>query len=178
MGMIAYSAGKNKRRDVWYLGVIMMVLWTALSCSETSQSPLSQNIVEGKARDFLLKDLNSKKFLLSGQQGKPVLLIFSTTWCPTCRSEIPHYKKIQETYAGRELVVVNIDIQESPEKVSRFVEKFQLPYPVLLDETGRVAEAYGIVGVPTMILIDRQGKVLSRQYQAIDGLLTSLMAGS
>ena len=49
---------------------------------------------------------------------------------------------------------------------------------MLLDETGRVAEAYRIVGVPSMILIDREGRILSRQYQAIDGLLSGLLSGS
>ncbi|MCX5841619.1 MAG: TlpA disulfide reductase family protein, partial [Deltaproteobacteria bacterium] len=101
------------------LGVIFLIFWIILSCSETSQ-PVSPKTVEGKARDFMLKDLNNQKFLLSEQQGKPVLLIFGTTWCPTCRSEIPHYKKIHETYTSRGLVIVNIDIQESQDKVSRF----------------------------------------------------------
>jgi len=75
-------------------------------------------------------------------------------------------------------VVANIDIQETRDKVSRFTEKHQLPYRVLLDETGRVSEAYRIVGVPTMILIDREGRILSRQYPAIDGLLSTLFADS
>ena len=75
-------------------------------------------------------------------------------------------------------MIANIDIQESQDKVSRFKEKFQLPYKVLLDETGRVAEAYSIVGVPTMILIDQEGRIRSRQYQAIDDPLKTLFAGS
>jgi peroxiredoxin len=73
--------------------------------------------------------------------------------------------------------VVNIDIQESQDKVSRFAEKYQLPYRVLLDEKGLVAEAYQIVGVPTMLLIDQDGALISRQYQAIDGLLKTLFKG-
>jgi peroxiredoxin len=169
---------REKRFHHVSIRFVMLMILTMLSCSETPQSPVSTKPVEGKAQDFMLKDLNSRKFLLSEQQGKPVLLIFGTTWCPTCRSEIPHYKKIHETYAGRGLVVANVNIQEPHEKVSRFAEKYQLPYKVLLDDTGRVAEAYRIVGVPTLILIDKEGRILSRQYQAIDGLLSGLLAGS
>ncbi|MCX5856408.1 MAG: TlpA disulfide reductase family protein, partial [Deltaproteobacteria bacterium] len=91
---------------------------------------------------------------------------------------IPHYKKIYDTYATRGLIMVNIDTQETKDKVSRFREKYQLPYRVLLDEKGLVAEAYQIVGVPTMILIDQNGALVSRQYQAIDGLLESVLKGS
>ena len=178
MGLKRGLVKKENGFDFRCLGVIFLIFWIILSCSETSQSPVSPKTVEGKARDFMLKDLNNQKFLLSEQQGKPVLLIFSTTWCPTCRSEIPHYKKIHEIYTSRGLVIANIDIQESQDKVSRFKEKFQLPYQVLLDETGRVAEAYSIVGVPTMILIDQEGHIRSRQYQAIDDPLKTLFAGS
>jgi peroxiredoxin len=178
MGLKRGVVKKEKNFDFRCLGVIFLIFWIILSCSETSQSPISLKTVEGKARDFMLKDLNNQKFLLSEQQGKPVLLIFSTTWCPTCRSEIPHYKKIHEIYTSRGLVIANIDIQESQDKVSRFKEKFQLPYQVLLDETGRVAEAYSIVGVPTMILIDQEGHIRSRQYQAIDDPLKTLFSGS
>jgi peroxiredoxin len=159
-------------------GIMIMLLVGLLSCTDNWSSPVVSKAVEGKARDFVLKDLNGTTFMLSEQKGKPVLIIFSTTWCPTCRSEIPHYKKIYDTYATRSLIMVNIDTQETKDKVSRFREKYQLPYRVLLDEKGLVAEAYQIVGVPTMILIDQNGALVSRQYQAIDGLLESVLKGS
>jgi peroxiredoxin len=159
-------------------GVMIIVVFGALSCSDTRQPPVAPKAAEGKARDFVLKDLSGSKFMLSEQRGKPVLIIFSTTWCPTCRSEIPRYRFFHDTYAGRGLIMVNIDIQESRDKVSRFADKYQLPYRVLLDETGLVAEAYQIVGVPTLILIDQNGALISRQYQAIDGLLKTLFKDS
>jgi peroxiredoxin len=165
---------KNKIFSLFTAGVTVMLIFGALSCSDTRQPPVAPKAAEGKARDFVLKDLGGSKFMLSEQRGKPVLIIFSTTWCPTCRSEIPRYKFFHNTYTGRGLIVVNIDIQEPPDKVSRFADKYQLPYRVLLDETGLVAEAYQIVGVPTLILIDQNGALISRQYQAIDGLLKTL----
>jgi peroxiredoxin len=158
-------------------GMLILLLFGLPSCSDTRQPPVAPKAAEGKARDFVLKDLSGKKFSLSEQRGKPVLIIFGTTWCSTCRSEIPRYKYFHETYGPRGLVVVNIDIQESQDKVSRFAEKYQLPYRVLLDEKGLVAEAYQIVGVPTMLLIDQDGALISRQYQAIDGLLKTLFKG-
>lgn len=168
---------KIRAREI-RLGCAALMILAMLSCSEAPQSPVATKTAEGKAQDFMLKDLSGGKFLLSEQRGKPVLLIFSTTWCATCRSELPRYKNIHETYAGRGLVVANVNIQESGNKVSRFAEKYQLPYKVLLDETGRVAEAYRIMGVPSMILIDREGRILSREYQAIDGLLSGLFSGA
>jgi peroxiredoxin len=169
---------KNKVFPLFFRGVMIMLISGALSCSDTRQPPVVPKAAEGKTHDFVLKDLSGSKFMLSEQRGKPVLIIFSTTWCPTCRSEIPRYKFFHNTYAGRGLIVVNIDIQESRDKVSRFADKYQLPYRVLLDEQGLAAEAYQVVGVPTMILIDPNGALISRQYEAIEGLLESLFKAS
>jgi peroxiredoxin len=155
-------------------GVLMVLLAGMLSCSDTGPPTVAPKPADGKARDFVLNDLNGKKFVLSEQRGRPVLIIFGTTWCSTCRSEIPRYQYYHKTYGGRGLTVVNVDIQESRDKVSRFAEKYELPYRVLLDEKGLVAEAYQIVGVPTMVLVDRDGAIVSRQYQDIDGLLKTL----
>jgi peroxiredoxin len=69
--------------------------------------------------------------------------------------------------------MANIDIHESQDKVSRFAARYQLPYRVLLDERGDVASAYGIVGVPAMILI-KDGVVVTRNYRLVDGILAKL----
>jgi peroxiredoxin len=169
---------KNKIFSLFIAGFMVLLLAGTVSCSDDRQPPVVPKAAEGKARDFVLKDLSGRKFVLSEQMGKPVLIIFSTTWCPTCRSEIPRHKKIYDTYAARGLVVINIDIQEPLDKVSRFAEKFQMPYRVLLDDKGLVAQAYQIVGVPTMILLDQNGALISRQYQAIEGLLEKLFRDS
>jgi peroxiredoxin len=97
-----------------------------------------------------------------------------TTWCPSCRSEIPHYKDIYETYGKRGLEVAMVDIQESKEKVASFAARYQIPFSVVLDEKGDTYGSYGIVGVPTMVLIDKDGNILSRQYMAIDAILKTL----
>jgi peroxiredoxin len=157
-------------------GLIVVALSSVLSCSETKQPDRGRNISDSAAPDFILKDLTGRDFKLSAARGKPVLLIFLTTWCPTCRSEIPHYKDIYETYGQRGLEVVGIDIEEPKNRVSQFAAKNRIPYRTLLDERGRVASAYGIVGIPTMVLINRDGKVLTRKYFAIETVLQTLLS--
>ena len=100
------------------------------------------------APDFTLKDLKGKTFRMSAQRGKPVLIFFGTTWCPGCREEIPKYKKVYETYAPKGLEVVYINIMEPARKVARFAED------------GSVAALYNAVGVPMMILVDKDGYVI------------------
>jgi peroxiredoxin len=157
-------------------GLIAVMLASALSCSESEQPATARNISDSAAPDFILKDLAGQDFKLSAAKGKPVLLIFLTTWCPSCRSEIPHYKEIYATYGKRGLEVVGIDIEESKNKVSSFAARSRIPYRTLLDEKGRVASAYDITGVPSMVLINKDGKVLTRKYFAIDMVLETLLA--
>ena len=113
-----------------------------------------------KAPDFALKDIKGKIFKMSSQKGKPVLMFFGTTWCPGCRSEIPVYKKVFETYAPKGLEVIYINIMEPASKVKRFTESNSLPYRVILDENGEVANTYNVVGVPMIVLVDKDGYVI------------------
>ncbi|KAF0156930.1 MAG: alkyl hydroperoxide reductase/thiol specific antioxidant/Mal allergen [Syntrophaceae bacterium] len=112
------------------------------------------------APDFTIKDLKGKTFRLSAQRGKPVLIFFGTTWCPGCRAEIPVYKKVYEIYAPRGLEVIYINIMEPAKKVQRFAQANSLPYRTLLDEDGSVANAYNVVGVPMIMLVDKDGNII------------------
>lgn len=144
--------------------------------SATKPREAAKTAVVEKAPDFILTDLNGRKFRLSDFKGKqPVLIIFSTTWCPSCREEIPHFKAIHATYAKQGLMIVNIDIQESREKVAKFTARYGLPYPVLLDEDGDVSGIYDIRGVPSMVLVDQNGNILCRQCDRTETILDAIL---
>ncbi|MHB8910461.1 MAG: TlpA family protein disulfide reductase [Syntrophales bacterium] len=129
-----------------------------------------------KAPDFILTDLKGQQFRLSDHRGKrPVLIIFSATWCTFCKAEIPHFKSLHATYTKLGLEVVNIDIQESQEKVSKFAAQNQLPYRVLLDRDGAVSGIYDVRGVPMTVLVDRDGMIVCRQCRTVETLLDSMM---
>lgn len=138
---------------------------------EIEKFDITKQSIEEKAPDFVLEDINGKKVKLSDYKGKLILLVFSTTWCPYCRAEIPHFKKLYSQYKGKEFEIFNIDIQESKRKVASFAEKYELPYKVLLDSDGKVAYTYGVRGVPTKILISKDGIILCRECRSVDILL-------
>ena len=170
--------GKNKVFiSVISVAVIAVFLFFAIPGWFTQRGPaVVKDVREDKAPDFVLADLQGGKFRLNDQRGKPVLLVFATTWCPSCREEIPHLKDIYARYAQKGLIMVNIDIQESRDKVSRYADKYELPYRVLLDENGAVSEMYGIRGVPAMILLDEAGMIIGGQ-RFIDPLLANMFKG-
>ena len=120
------------------------------------------------APDFSLKDLQGKAYKLSAQRGKPVLIFFGTTWCPSCRIELPLCKEIYQTYVRRGLDVIYINIMEPKDKVARFAKTNSLPFRVLLDADGEVANDYEIIGVPTFVLLDKEGKIIKVSHQTAD----------
>lgn len=136
---------------------------------------ITQETIEEEAPDFTLKDVAGNEVKLSDYQGKVVLLVFSTTWCSYCRAEVPHLKKLYAKYQSKGLVLLNIDIQESQKKVASFVAKNKISYPVLLDEDGKVSLAYGIQGVPTTVLINKEGIILCKVCRSLDILLGTLL---
>jgi peroxiredoxin len=147
-----------------------------LAATKTNAPAVPMKTLQEKAPDFVITDLKGQKFRLSDHRAKrPVLLIFSTTWCTFCKAEIPHFKTLHATYTKQGLEVVNVDIMESKEKVTKFAAQNQLPYRVLLDEDGTVSGVYEVRGVPSMILVDRNGMIVCRQCQTVEPLLDSIM---
>ncbi len=71
--------------------------------------------------------------------------------------------------------MVSIDILESRDKVSRFAAQYQLPYRTLLDETGQVAEAFGVRGVPSLAIIGPDGALACMPCRNPEETLASLM---
>jgi peroxiredoxin len=153
---------------------IMMIV--ALLLIATDALSITQSSGTQKAPDFILKDLNGQKFRLSDYRGKkPVMIIFSTTWCSSCKSEIPHFKSLYAAYANKGLEIVNVGVQESKMKMSKFSSRHKLPYRMLLDESGIVSGIYDIVGVPSLVLVDKKGLIVCHQCRQIESALNAML---
>jgi peroxiredoxin len=118
---------------------------------------------EGKvAPDFSLETVYRSRVNFSDYKNKtPVLLFFWTTWCPYCQEEL---KVLGEKYTALKsegLQVLAIDAGESPARVERFVTSRGFTFPVLLDTDTTVVRSYKVYGVPTYVLISKEGRIVS-----------------
>ena len=118
------------------------------------------------APDFTLKDVGNKPVNLKTYQGKIVLLSFWTTWCPSCRKEMPSLIELYDTLKNEGLVVLGINVGQHKEIVKKYMEAKKVAFPVLCDTDGSVEKQYKVGGHPTHVLIDKQGKMIGKTLGA------------
>ncbi len=116
------------------------------------------------ATNFTLLDLENKEFSLSDFKGKPVILFFWTTWCPYCRGELKQLNTMHAQFLQNGVELVAINVEEPADKIQRFTGSYPFSYRVLLDTDAEVAGAFGILGVPTYILINKEGHIVFNNH--------------
>lgn len=119
------------------------------------------------APSFTLNSLDGTRISYRGAAGRPVMLVFWATWCPNCLKEIPVLKKIHERLRNRmDLYAINADINDSQAKAAAYQRKHELPYPVLYDKGSTVTRQYGVMGTPTVVIVDKAGIIRYRDAVA------------
>ncbi len=131
----------------------------------TDTTPPSSRTV--LAPDFALPDLEGKVQRLADFRAKVVLLNFWATWCPPCRAEMPSMETSYQAYKDQGFVILAVSSNvQGAAIVQPFMDQNRLSFPTLLDPTGRVGGMYGVRSIPTSYLLDRQGRVVSREIGA------------
>jgi thiol-disulfide isomerase/thioredoxin len=119
-------------------------------------------VAEGRpAPAFALPSLteDGRTVKLASLRGKVVYVDFWASWCGPCRVSFPLLDDIREDLKDKGFEVVAINVDEYPEDALGFLEELPVRYLVVRDEAGATPEAYGILGMPTGFLIDRDGTV-------------------
>ncbi|MBX3375899.1 MAG: redoxin domain-containing protein [Phycisphaeraceae bacterium] len=113
------------------------------------------------APDFTLKTPAGQDVALANLKGKVVLLDFWATWCGPCIAAMPSIQRLHEKYEGKPVVILGVNTWErgAADKAQKFMEKNKYTYGLLL-KGDDLAEAYGVPGIPTLVLIGPDGKIL------------------
>jgi peroxiredoxin len=137
-------------------GAVAVLLLTAAA---TADAPLLQP--GQKAPDFVLTDTEGNIYRLSEltRQG-PVLLQFACLMCDACPKELPYVERIQEAYKDKGLKAFVI-FREGRAMVEPYAKRRQSPLPFLLDSDRAAAKRFGVDTNPTVILVSKDGKVIS-----------------
>jgi thiol-disulfide isomerase/thioredoxin len=122
--------------------------------------------------------LEGKPLDWSKYSGKIVLIDFWATWCGPCRAELPNVRKNYEAYHDRGFEVIGVSLDQHREDLDKFMEKEKLPWTIVTDDSwnkekdvetgdgeklapGQLANYYGVFGIPTMILLGKDGRAIT-----------------
>jgi len=114
--------------------------------------------------DFNLLDLNGNTIVLSGLKGKIVFLNFWATWCPPCREEMPSMQKLHTRFKDKDFAMLAVSLNEPASVVKKFFKDYNLTFTALLDSDGELMTPYGIRGIPTTYIIDRDGTIIGKAF--------------
>ena len=116
---------------------------------------------------------------LANYRGKVVLIQYWATWCGPCKNDMAVLKQLSGKFAPS-FAVISVSLDTNAKDLNAFLAENKLSWPQIFEEGGldsRPANALGILTVPTMILVDQQGKVVNRNVQMaeLEGELKKLI---
>jgi peroxiredoxin len=153
------------KKFAWFasFAVVLMSVSLVLAQNKGGQKPQKDtSSLEGqKAPEIALKTMDGTELKLSEQKGKVVLVDFWATWCPPCRKSLPHVQEMSESkeLAEKGLVVWAVNAHEEQAKVKDFLTQNKYSFTVPMDAGGNTMKKYMVQGIPTTLVIGRDGKI-------------------
>jgi cytochrome c biogenesis protein CcmG/thiol:disulfide interchange protein DsbE len=149
-----------------YWSVVLISALVLLSCQK-KESP--QFLKEGsKVSPITLVSLDgTHKWSLEDEKGSVVIINFWATWCPPCREEMPSLQKFYKTIVSRDnphkkIKVITILYRDNPFSAIEFMKEMHYDFPVFKDPESKIAQLFGVTGVPETYIINGEGVLLKR----------------
>lgn len=181
-----YYKGQHKkevlqmiRKAALIVGISSLVVWTINSNISFATQPkiekterLEVGIYEGQlAPEFTLKTIGGEDMSLSSFRGKRIILNFWASWCPPCKAEMPHMQEFYIENKESNVILLSVNLttaEKKSEDVAKFVEEYELTFPVMLDVKGDIGRIYQAHAIPTSYLIDSKGIVKKKIIGPMD----------
>jgi thiol-disulfide isomerase/thioredoxin len=97
-----------------------------------------------------------------------VILDFWASWCGPCAMEAPVLDRLARRYANKGLVVVGVNASDPASVIKQYAIQKGLSYPMLLDAGNDVFESYGVKSMPSLVILDKEGKVMAFLVGVVD----------
>jgi thiol-disulfide isomerase/thioredoxin len=112
-----------------------------------------------RASDFDLPGLEGARVHLASLRGKVVLVDFWASWCGPCREELPELEKLKATYAGKDVAIVTVNLDNERANALKMARQLKLTLPVGLDPEKTVASKYAPPTMPSSYVVDKAGVI-------------------
>jgi thiol-disulfide isomerase/thioredoxin len=156
-------AGKEEDATKWFDTIVKKFPKHELATKAAGAS-YRLNCV-GKSISLKGKATDGRSYDLAAQKGKVVLIQYWSTWCEPCKADMDELKKLQAKYAKQGFTLVGVSLDSDEQAMLDFLKTKRLTWPQLYEPGGLdspLANELGVLTLPTMILVDAKGKVISR----------------
>ena len=135
-------------------------------------APPDVAITAGERQAAALKisvtDVNGNQLRTAQYKGKVLLVNFWAAWCTPCAEEVPQFIALERKYHDQGLQVIGFSVDDDVQELRDFTRKYGINYPVAPSDFA-IAEAFGgVFGLPTTLVIDRDGSIRRKHYGATD----------
>ena len=166
LGIAREYAGQDDEAKKWYEQIVR-------DFADTPQAKKAAGAVRrlasvGTVLSLSGRGLNGQTIDLANYRGKAVLIQYWATWCSPAKNDMAAIKQLAEKY-GRSFTVLGVSLDTNAKDLKAYLTENPLPWEQIFEEGGQdsqPANALGIITVPTMILVDAEGKVVNRNIQA------------
>lgn len=138
--------------------------------SETASLPEESAPEKIPAPDFTVLDVEGNSVSLSDFFGKPIVINFWATWCGPCKSELPAFQSLSESY-GQDVTFLMVNMtdgsRDTVDGVKEFLADNSYTFPVYFDTKQNAATAYGAYSIPATVFIDTEGMVVNAYLGAM-----------
>ena len=139
--------------------LILVAVCIVAGASSPARAARKQPAGAGAAPRFSLPAVRGTA-VLDSLRGKVVLVDFWASWCEPCRKSFPWMKTLIEHYGPRGFTVVAINLDKNRDDAEAFLDRYESPFTVAFDPSGKTAEAYEVKAMPSSFLIDRRGSIV------------------
>lgn len=142
--------------------ILFLLLFSMVFCMPAISS--AETVGKGDHYlNFTLEGLDGEKVELSSHAGKVIFLDIWASWCAPCAKEMPFLVEAYEKYKERGFVVIAVSVDDKRKNIEKFFERrlkgARPAFPVLHDPEKKVGELYKVIGMPSTVIIGKDGKI-------------------
>ncbi len=169
LGIAQEFAGQEDDAKRWF-GQIVDTFPETLAARKAAGAKRRLDSV-GKSLEFQGTSASGGKIDLASFRGKVVVIHYWATWCEPCKQDMHTLQDLLEKYGQSGLAVLGVNLDNTPQDMASHLRQNRISWPQIYEEGGlesRPAHELGVLTLPTMLLIDQQGRVVNRNVQAAE----------
>ena len=156
-------SGKDEQAITWFARIVKDFPKSDLAPKAAGAKRRLESV--GKTLSLRAKTIDGKTYDLANSSGKLVLIHYWATWCEPCKQDMDAIRGLQAKYGTQGFQPIGVNVDNEAAEASGYLRGKPLPWPQLFETGGldsRLATELGVLTLPTMILVGRDGKVVSR----------------